>query len=51
MVCFTPNFPLAHARSEQKGTMAADSSLLPSLVQEYVSGLQDSKAKDTATGK
>eukprot|EP00066_Takifugu_rubripes_P000817 XP_003961580.1 PREDICTED: MMS19 nucleotide excision repair protein homolog [Takifugu rubripes] len=30
--------------------MAADSSLLPSLVEEYVSGLQDSKAKDTATG-
>lgn len=50
-ICFTPNFPLAHAQSEQKGTMAADSSLLPSLVEEYVSGLQDSKAKDTATGK
>ncbi|XP_037610293.1 MMS19 nucleotide excision repair protein homolog isoform X1 [Sebastes umbrosus] len=32
-------------------TMAADSpQLLLSLVEEYVSGLQDSKAKDTATG-
>ncbi|KAF3853259.1 hypothetical protein F7725_013947 [Dissostichus mawsoni] len=31
------------------GTMAADSALLLSLVEEYVSGLQDSKAKDTAT--
>ncbi|XP_045924540.1 MMS19 nucleotide excision repair protein homolog [Micropterus dolomieu] len=30
--------------------MAADSALLVSLVEEYVSGLQDSKAKDTATG-
>ncbi|KAM3592490.1 uncharacterized protein V6R79_019755 [Siganus canaliculatus] len=30
--------------------MAADSSLPLSLVEEYVSGLQDSKAKDTATG-
>ncbi|CAJ1080596.1 LOW QUALITY PROTEIN: MMS19 nucleotide excision repair protein homolog [Xyrichtys novacula] len=30
--------------------MAADSTLLLSLVEEYVSGLQDSKAKDTATG-
>nr|XP_019939047.1 PREDICTED: MMS19 nucleotide excision repair protein homolog isoform X1 [Paralichthys olivaceus] len=30
--------------------MAADSSLLLSLVEEFVSGLQDSKAKDTATG-
>ncbi|XP_074518694.1 MMS19 nucleotide excision repair protein homolog [Halichoeres trimaculatus] len=30
--------------------MAADSALLLSLVEEYVSGLQDSKAKDTATG-
>ncbi|KAJ4925904.1 hypothetical protein JOQ06_008090 [Pogonophryne albipinna] len=29
--------------------MAADSALLLSLVEEYVSGLQDSKAKDTAT--
>lgn len=33
------------------GTMAADSVLLLSLVEEYVSGLQDSKAGDTATGK
>lgn len=33
------------------GTMAADSTLLLSLVEEFVSGLQDSKAKDTATGK
>uniref|UniRef100_H3CGH5 MMS19 nucleotide excision repair protein n=1 Tax=Tetraodon nigroviridis TaxID=99883 RepID=H3CGH5_TETNG len=33
-----------------KGTMAADAPSLPSLVDEYVSGLQDSKAKDTATG-
>ncbi|KAM6963664.1 MMS19 nucleotide excision repair protein homolog [Tautogolabrus adspersus] len=32
------------------GTMAADSTLLLSLVEEYVSGLQDSKAKDTAAG-
>ncbi|XP_049916888.1 MMS19 nucleotide excision repair protein homolog isoform X2 [Epinephelus moara] len=32
------------------GTMAADSTLLLSLVEEFVSGLQDSKAKDTATG-
>ncbi|KAF3704674.1 MMS19 nucleotide excision repair protein -like protein MMS19-like protein [Channa argus] len=31
------------------GTMAADSGLLLSLVEEFVSGLQDSKAKDTAT--
>lgn len=31
--------------------MAADSALLLSLVEEFVSGLQDSKAKDTATGK
>lgn len=31
--------------------MAADSTLLLSLVEEYVSGLQDSKANDTATGK
>ncbi|XP_068610307.1 MMS19 nucleotide excision repair protein homolog [Brachionichthys hirsutus] len=30
--------------------MAAESSLLLSLVEEYVSGLQDSKAKDSATG-
>ncbi|XP_076615443.1 MMS19 nucleotide excision repair protein homolog isoform X2 [Chaetodon auriga] len=30
--------------------MAADSPLLLSLVEEYVSGLQDSKAKDTAAG-
>ncbi|TMS22195.1 MMS19 nucleotide excision repair protein-like protein [Larimichthys crocea] len=30
--------------------MAADSALLLSLVEEYVSGLQDSKAKDTARG-
>ncbi|KAI3364757.1 hypothetical protein L3Q82_000968 [Scortum barcoo] len=30
--------------------MAADGALLLSLVEEYVSGLQDSKAKDTATG-
>uniref|UniRef100_A0A8D0AX53 MMS19 nucleotide excision repair protein n=1 Tax=Sander lucioperca TaxID=283035 RepID=A0A8D0AX53_SANLU len=30
--------------------MAADSILLLSLVEEFVSGLQDSKAKDTATG-
>ncbi|KAA8581184.1 hypothetical protein FQN60_002765 [Etheostoma spectabile] len=30
--------------------MAADSTLLLSLVEEFVSGLQDSKAKDTATG-
>ncbi|XP_051274630.1 MMS19 nucleotide excision repair protein homolog [Dicentrarchus labrax] len=30
--------------------MAADSALLLSLVEEYVSGLQDSKAKDTAKG-
>ncbi|XP_039992039.1 MMS19 nucleotide excision repair protein homolog isoform X2 [Xiphias gladius] len=30
--------------------MAADSGLLLSLVEEFVSGLQDSKAKDTATG-
>uniref|UniRef100_A0A3B4X5V7 MMS19 nucleotide excision repair protein n=1 Tax=Seriola lalandi dorsalis TaxID=1841481 RepID=A0A3B4X5V7_SERLL len=30
--------------------MAADSALLLSLVEEFVSGLQDSKAKDTATG-
>lgn len=31
--------------------MAANSTLLLSLVEEYVSGLQDSKAKDTAAGK
>lgn len=31
--------------------MAADSVLLLSLVEEYVSGLQDSKAGDTASGK
>ncbi|XP_042363392.1 MMS19 nucleotide excision repair protein homolog [Plectropomus leopardus] len=31
-----------------RGTMAADSTLLLSLVEEFVSGLQDSKAKDTA---
>uniref|UniRef100_A0A3B5KTE1 MMS19 nucleotide excision repair protein n=1 Tax=Xiphophorus couchianus TaxID=32473 RepID=A0A3B5KTE1_9TELE len=31
--------------------MAAESPLLLSLVEEFVSGLQDSKAKDTATGK
>jgi len=31
--------------------MAADSGLLVSLVEEFVSGLQDSKADDTATGK
>lgn len=31
--------------------MAADSALLLSLVEEYVSGLQDSKAGDTAAGK
>lgn len=31
--------------------MAADTALLLSLVEEYVSGLQDSKAKDTAKGK
>uniref|UniRef100_A0A3Q3VTJ6 MMS19 nucleotide excision repair protein n=1 Tax=Mola mola TaxID=94237 RepID=A0A3Q3VTJ6_MOLML len=30
--------------------MAANGTLLLSLVEEYVSGLQDSKAKDTATG-
>ncbi|XP_078146912.1 MMS19 nucleotide excision repair protein homolog isoform X2 [Centroberyx gerrardi] len=30
--------------------MAADSALLLSLVEEFVSGLQDSRAKDTATG-
>ncbi|XP_070782801.1 MMS19 nucleotide excision repair protein homolog [Enoplosus armatus] len=30
--------------------MAADTALMLSLVEEYVSGLQDSKAKDTATG-
>ncbi|KAG7248566.1 hypothetical protein CRUP_025653, partial [Coryphaenoides rupestris] len=30
--------------------MAADSGLLVSLVEEFVSGLQDSKADDTATG-
>ncbi|XP_029311433.1 MMS19 nucleotide excision repair protein homolog isoform X2 [Cottoperca gobio] len=35
---------------ELHGTMAADSTLLLSLVEEFVSGLQDSKAKDTATG-
>lgn len=33
-----------------RGTMAADTALLLSLVEEYVSGLQDSKAKDTAKG-
>ncbi|XP_034414383.1 MMS19 nucleotide excision repair protein homolog isoform X1 [Cyclopterus lumpus] len=32
-----------------RGTMAADSTLLLSLVEEFVSGLQDSKAKETAT--
>uniref|UniRef100_A0AAQ6AE36 MMS19 nucleotide excision repair protein n=1 Tax=Amphiprion ocellaris TaxID=80972 RepID=A0AAQ6AE36_AMPOC len=32
------------------GTMAADSTLLLSLVEEFVSGLQDSKAKDAAKG-
>lgn len=31
--------------------MAADSTELQSLVEEFVSGLQDGKAKDTATGK
>lgn len=31
--------------------MAADGALLLSLVEEYVSGLQDSKAGDTAAGK
>lgn len=41
----------AHAQSSLNGTMAADSVLLLSLVEEYVSGLQDSKAGDTATGK
>lgn len=30
--------------------MAADGTLLLALVEEYVSGLQDSKAKDTAAG-
>ncbi|XP_008313029.1 MMS19 nucleotide excision repair protein homolog [Cynoglossus semilaevis] len=30
--------------------MAADTSLLPSLVEEFVSGLQDNKAKEVATG-
>lgn len=42
----------AHAQygPSAMGTMAADSALLLSLVEEYVSGLQDSKAKDTATG-
>lgn len=34
-----------------QGRMAADSVLLVSLVEEFVSGLQDSKANDTATGK
>ncbi|MED6256867.1 mms19 nucleotide excision repair [Ataeniobius toweri] len=33
-----------------RGTMAAQSPLLLSLVEEFVSGLQDSKAKDAATG-
>ncbi|KAF7650556.1 hypothetical protein LDENG_00123550 [Lucifuga dentata] len=32
------------------GMMAEDSALLLSLVEEFVSGLQDSKSKDTATG-
>lgn len=41
----------AHAQSRLNGTMAADSALLLSLVEEYVSGLQDSKAGDTAAGK
>lgn len=43
----------AHAWSQSyyRGTMAADSTVLQSLVEEFVSGLQDSKAKDTATGK
>lgn len=31
--------------------MAADSTLALSLVEEFVSGLQDSKAKDAAKGK
>lgn len=35
----------------KKTTMPADTPLLQSLVEEYVSGLQDSKAKDAATGK
>ncbi|CAL8284658.1 unnamed protein product [Merluccius merluccius] len=35
---------------EAAGAMAADGALLVSLVEEYVSGLQDSKAEDTAAG-
>ena len=31
--------------------MASDSASLVSLVEEFVTGLQDSKADDTATGK
>ncbi|MEQ2198039.1 hypothetical protein XENOCAPTIV_006747 [Xenoophorus captivus] len=34
-----------------RGTMAGESPLLLSLVEEFVSGLQDSKAKDASTGK
>lgn len=42
----------AHAQCQQRGgsAMAADGALLLSLVEEFVSGLQDSKAKDAAKG-
>lgn len=33
------------------GTMEAENPLLLSVVEEFVSGLQDSKAKDAAKGK
>lgn len=48
--CGLPNFPRMRSLG-LNGTMAADSALLLSLVEEYVSGLQDSKAGDTAAGK
>ncbi|XP_027885157.1 MMS19 nucleotide excision repair protein homolog isoform X2 [Xiphophorus couchianus] len=40
---------MRNPQRSDRGTMAAESPLLLSLVEEFVSGLQDSKAKDTAT--
>ncbi|XP_023197235.1 MMS19 nucleotide excision repair protein homolog isoform X4 [Xiphophorus maculatus] len=40
---------MRNPQRSDRGTMAAESPFLLSLVEEFVSGLQDSKAKDTAT--
>lgn len=49
---FILNFSRMRGRSGVTGdTMAEDSTLVLSLVEEFVSGLQDSKAKDAAKGK